>query len=113
MELKGDDGQAMRERIRVTMWRDDHIGDPVGAIFLGVVGDATARLAAYFGDKIRILKVDLVHNQAHIEVECVRLPDESNRLVATANDLSSKGMPRGARAMFSEALALDPLNPDA
>ncbi len=95
------------------MWRDDHIGDPVGAIFLGVDEDPRARLAEYFGDKIRVLDAQVVHNRAQVEVECFRLETESNQLVAAANDVRAKGLLQNADSLFREALALDPLNADA
>jgi len=103
----------MRERKRVTMWRDDHIGDPLGAIFLGLDEDPRLRLTEYFGDKIRVLTAHVVHNRAHVEVECVRLAAESNQLVATASDARAKGLLQSAESLFREALTLDPLNADA
>lgn len=104
----------MRERKRLIMWREDHIGDPVGHIFLDpTAAESIRRLKRYFGEKVRLLKIELVGNKAHIEVECMRLEDESNRLVAAANDLRAKGMLRNARSLFNEALALDPINADA
>jgi tetratricopeptide (TPR) repeat protein len=103
----------MRERKRLTMWRDDHIGDPVGAIFLGVDEDARPRLAEYFGPKIHVIRAEVVHNRAQVEVDCVRLAAESNQLVTAANEVRAKGLIQNADSLFREAIVLDPLNADA
>jgi tetratricopeptide (TPR) repeat protein len=95
------------------MWRDDHIGDPVGAIFLGQVDDAQKRLADYFGDKVSVARLEIVQNQAHIDLDCFRFVDESNQLVTAAKDVRAKGLTRNAESLFREALALDPLNSEA
>ncbi len=95
------------------MWRDDHIGDAVGAIFLGIADDAAKRLAEYFGQKVRVVSVEIVHNQARVEIACVRMTAESDQLVTTAKEVRAKGLLRNAQSLFEEALALDPLNPDA
>ena len=103
----------MRERKRLTMWRDDHIGDPVGAIFLGVDEDACRRLAEYFGHKIHVIRAEVVHNRAQVEVDCVRLAAESYQLVTAANEVRAKGLIQNAASLFREAIVLDPLNADA
>ena len=103
----------MREHRRIVMWRDDHIGDAVGAIFLGIADDAAKRLAEYFGQKVRVVSVEIVHNQARVEIACVRMTAESDQLVTTAKEVRAKGLLRNAQSLFEEALALDPLNPDA
>ncbi len=95
------------------MWRDDHIGDPAGAIFLGLDHDTRRRLVEYFGARVRILAVEVVHNQAHVDVEYVRLAGESDQLVTAAAEFRAKGLLKNAHAMLLESLALDPLNPDA
>ncbi len=95
------------------MWRDDHIGDPVGAIFLGIDEDARLRLAEYFGAKIHVREAQLMHNRAYVEVECERLASESNQLAAAAADARAKGLLQSAESLFREAIVLDPLNADA
>jgi tetratricopeptide (TPR) repeat protein len=95
------------------MRREDHIGDPLGALFLGTTDDAARRLAEYFGEKVAILKLEIVENELQVEIECYRFPDESTRMLAAGIELQAKGLLRAARTTFSEALVLDPLNPEA
>jgi tetratricopeptide (TPR) repeat protein len=106
---------ALRKKI-LTIARDDHIGDPIGAIFLDLEdGDAEVarRMREYLGAKARILKIDLKHDLALVEVEASPFTEESTRLAAAATDLARKGAPRNAIAMFKQALELDPLNGQA
>jgi len=108
---------TMRRRSVLTIWRDDHVGDPVGGIFLeerGQGADAVfERLQAYFGGKVKILKVELMRDRLTADVDALGLPEESSRLAAAAHDLRLKGAPRNAVPLFREALELDPLNTDA
>jgi hypothetical protein len=52
--------KQIRQRRRITIMRDDHLGDLLGAIFLDVSArneDAIlARLAEYLGKRVRIVK---------------------------------------------------------
>lgn len=92
--------------------RDDHIGDPIGAIFLELEGgeaEVARRVRDYLGGKVHILKLDLKHDQATIEVEASAFTEEASRLATAAADLARKGAPRNAIAMFKQALELDPL----
>jgi tetratricopeptide (TPR) repeat protein len=103
---------AVRKKT-LTIARDDHIGDPIGAIFLDLEGgepEVARRIREYLGAKIRILKIELEHSRATVDVEVSQFTDESSRLAAAASDLSRKGAPRNAVAMFRQALELDPLN---
>jgi tetratricopeptide (TPR) repeat protein len=96
----------------LTIARDDHIGDPIGAIFLDLDGgeaEVARRIREYLGTKARILRIDLEHARVTVEVEASLFTQESNRLAAAAADLSRKGAPRNAIAMFQQALELDPL----
>ncbi|MFZ0889816.1 MAG: tetratricopeptide repeat protein [Candidatus Binataceae bacterium] len=104
----------MREKRRITMEREDHIGDSLGVIFLDAAAagmeEVMARLSSYLGRRITILGVEIVRNQVEVEVESTRFPEESERMLGAAEGLRVKGMRRSARAMLEEALKLDPLN---
>lgn len=103
---------AGRRKILVIA-RDDHIGEPIGAIFLeppdGQAG-VTRMLREYLGGKATIVNVELEHDRVKVEVEASLFADESARLAAAAADLCRKGAPRNALAMFKQALELDPLS---
>lgn len=104
----------IRQRRRITIMRDDHIGELLSAIFLDVSAqqeDAIiARLAEYLGKRVRIVKAEISNDRAEVEVEVRAWEEEANRLAATANDLGQKGARRNAQSLFREALELDPLN---
>jgi len=108
------DLRRLKQRRRLVLLRDDHIGDPVGAIFLDPSADnhdaIIARLHDYLGKRVRIIKAELTPERAEVEVEVQPLEDEANRLAATAKDLSRNGARRNAMALFQQALDLDPLN---
>jgi tetratricopeptide (TPR) repeat protein len=97
--------------------RDDHIGDRLSLIFLDPSSEnedvIIERLREYLGKRVRVLKAELTPERAEVEVEVHALADEASRLAATAVDLSRKGGPRNAIALFQQALELDPLNRDA
>jgi len=106
---------AVRRKV-LTIARDDHIGDPIGAIFLDLddgEAEVARRVRDYLGPKARILKIDLKHDHALVEVEVSPFTEESNRLAAAAADLARKGAPRNAIAMFKQALELDLINGQA
>lgn len=98
---------------RLTIVRDDHIGDPIGAIFLepddGPAG-IVRRIADYLGPKTRILATEMMHDRVRVEVQSSPFFEESSRLAAAATELWRKGAPRNALSMYQEALALDSLN---
>jgi len=98
---------------RLTIVRDDHIGDPIGAIFLepddGPAG-IVRRIADYLGPKTRILATEMMHDRVRVEVQSSPFSEESSRLAAAATELWRKGAPRNALSMYQEALALDSLN---
>jgi len=108
---------TMRQRKLLTIWRDDHIGDAVGGIFLDREGEGAdaifERLKDYLGRRVKIIKVDLLRDRLTAEVDSLGLPEESSRLAAAALDLRLKGGPRNAEPLFRQALELDPLNVDA
>jgi tetratricopeptide (TPR) repeat protein len=103
---------AARKKVLVIA-RDDHIGDPIGAIFLEPEGGEAGlarRIRDYLGGKARIRKVEMGRDRVTVEVEASMFTEESNRLAAAAADLNRKGAPRNALAMFKQALEIDPLN---
>ena len=101
----------------MVLLRDDHIGDPVGAIFLDPSPENSdliiARLRDYLGERIRIINAELSAERIEIEVEVRAMAEEASRLAAAATDLSRKGVRRNAIELFRQALELDPLNRDA
>ena len=104
-------GVAVNKKALV-IFRDDHIGDRIGAIFLGLEDgerEVARRVREYLGGKARILKIELGRDRATVEVEASVFTEESTRLAAAAADLNRKGAPRNAIAMFKQALELDPL----
>jgi tetratricopeptide (TPR) repeat protein len=108
--------RSMQSR-RLVILRDDHIGDPLGAIFLdfseeredsilGLIGN-------YLGSRMRVLKVELTAERVIVECAVRAFPPESQRLAATARDLEGKGAPRNALSLYQQAIELDPLNQEA
>ena len=110
-------GSRQRRRLTLTIRRDDHIGDRIGAIFLDPVTEGEeaiiGRIREYLGRSIRVLKLEISRTQIDVEVESLGLVEESNRLADAAEDLNAKGGKRNAVAMLHEALKLDPLNREA
>ncbi len=103
---------AARSKVLVIA-RDDHIGDPVGAIFLDLEGgeaEVARRVREYLGGKVHINKLELKRDRAMVEVEASPFGDEAVRLGAAAADLARKGAPRNAISMFKQALELDALS---
>jgi tetratricopeptide (TPR) repeat protein len=97
----------------LTIARDDHIGDPIGAIFLDLDGgepEVARRVREYLGGKIHITRLELKRDRAIVEVQASAFSDEAARLSEAAADLARKGAPRNAIAMFQQALELDPLS---
>ena len=80
----------MRNKL-LTIARDDHIGDPVGAIFLDLDGgdqEVARRVREYLGGKIHILNLELKRDRALVEVQASPFGDEAARLseLADADD---------------------------
>ena len=107
----------MRRRTSISIRADDHLGDPLGALFLlerEQIGDGVIdKLRAYLGAKTRVLKATLSRDQIEVEVECMPLREESNRMVDAAAGLKARRLYRSALTTLTDALALDPLNPRA
>jgi tetratricopeptide (TPR) repeat protein len=104
-------------RRTLVLRRGDHIGDPLGLIFLDdpetVSDPVIEKLREYFGPRVRVLKAEITHDAITVEVESRGWCEESNRLAAAASDLHQKGARRNALEMYREALAIDPLNSEA
>ena len=106
-----------RARRSLVIRRIDHIGDPVGLAFLEspeTNGDAVLeRIREYLGDKLKLVKAEVSHDEITVEVESRGWTEEAARMAAAARDLYAKGAKRGALAMYRDALELDPLNAEA
>jgi tetratricopeptide (TPR) repeat protein len=119
--MSASDGTTVRganRRVRtLVLRREDHIGDRLGLAFLEApesAGEAIlARVRAYLGAKVKILKAEVSRDRIEVEVESRGWPDEAARLAAAATDLSAKGARRNAESMFREAITMDALNPSA
>jgi tetratricopeptide (TPR) repeat protein len=105
---------TVRQRKQLTILRDDHIGDSIGAMFLDCSPEREdtilERLGDYLGSRVKIVKLELSADRAEVEIEVRSMTEEASRLAATARDLSRKGAKRGALSMFRDALELDPIN---
>src|ERR1700691_5188828 len=110
----GDEVRRIRHRRQISIQRDDHIGDLLGAIFLDFSparqDSIIERLGEYLGPRVRVIKVELSPDRAEVEVEVQALVEEGARLAAAANDLRLKGARRNALAMFRQSIELDPLS---
>jgi tetratricopeptide (TPR) repeat protein len=99
---------------RIIILRDDHVGDPLGAIFFELSSEredwVIGLIRNYLGPRVRILKVELTAERVEVEVEVRAFSAEAERLAAAARDLEKKGAPRNALQLYREALELDPLN---
>jgi tetratricopeptide (TPR) repeat protein len=106
-----------RARRSLVIRRVDHVGDPVGLAFLEspeTNGDAVLeRIREYLGDKLKLVKAEVSHDEITVEVESRGWTEEAARMAAAARDLHAKGAKRGALAMYRDALELDPLNAEA
>jgi tetratricopeptide (TPR) repeat protein len=119
--MSESDGKTQANRVwhrrTLVLRRGDHIGDPLGLVFLDdpdtISDPIVEKLRAYFGPRVRLLKADITHDAITVEVESHGWREESNRLAAAADDLHKKGARRNALEMYREALAIDPLNGEA
>ena len=107
----------LAQRRRLSILRDDHIGDSLGAIFLEPSLDnqewTIGLVRNYLGRRVRVLKIELTAERAEVDLAVQALTEEADRLVATARDLKRKGAPRNALELLRQALELDPLNRSA
>ncbi|MGH7933289.1 MAG: tetratricopeptide repeat protein [Candidatus Binataceae bacterium] len=106
--------RRIRQQRVLVILRDDHIGDPIGAIFLDPSAanedSIMARLTEYLGARVRIVRAEIAADRAEVRVEIQAFVEEANRLAAVAADLRDKGARRNATALFQQVLELDPLN---
>jgi tetratricopeptide (TPR) repeat protein len=97
--------------------REDHIGDPIGIAFLESAetdGDAVLdRLREYLGNKLKLTKAEISHNEITVEVQSRGWAEEGARMAAAAKDLHAKGARRAALLMYRDAVDLDPMNAEA
>ncbi len=104
----------MRQRKTLVIWRDDHLADPLGALFLTApehLEEAIVeKLKHYLGFRVKLIRVTISGSGIEAEVESQGLHEESQRLVEAARGLRLKGMNRSAIATLKDALELDPLN---
>ncbi|HEY6418017.1 MAG TPA: hypothetical protein VIX59_03355 [Candidatus Binataceae bacterium] len=101
-------GPKLRERRSLVIRREDHIGGPLGVVFLeppeGRDDEIVKRLRDYLGAKVKIIKAQVSRDQIEVEVESRGWREEAGQLVATARDLEAKGVRRNAASMYREAL---------
>lgn len=99
---------------RLTILRDDHIGEPLGGIFLDPSPEKEQwtidLLRSYLGSRVRIRKAELRDDRVDVDVELHAFCREADQLAGAARDLHRKGARRAALALFNGALELDPLN---
>ena len=119
--MSGSDKQAPPRRSRgrrsLVIRRVDHVGDPVGLAFLEspeTDGDAVLdRVREYLGDKLKLVKAEVSHDEITVEIEFRGWTEEGTRMASAARDLYEKGAKRSALSMYRDALDLDPLNAEA
>jgi tetratricopeptide (TPR) repeat protein len=106
-----------RQSKQIKILRDDHIGDPLGMMFLDQSAEQQdailERLGNYLGRRVRVLRVDLTSAWAEVSVEVQAQSEAANQMASAGRDLSRKRVRRGAIGLFREALELDPVNRDA
>src|SRR5882757_7841179 len=109
--------KSIRQRRSIVIRREDHIGDPIGLVFLDspeTDGDAVIeRLGKYIGEKLKVIKADVSRDEITVEIEAKGWQEEGARMTAAARDLHRKGGRRAALSMYLDALNLDPMNADA
>jgi tetratricopeptide (TPR) repeat protein len=107
----------MRRRSSIEIRASDHLGDPLGVIFMlepEQMGDGVIeKLRDYLGAQVEVTKATVSRDKIEVEVECAALREESDRLVESAAGLKNNHLHRSAESTLGEALKLDPLNPHA
>jgi hypothetical protein len=65
--------RRIKQRQRIVILRDDHIGDPIGVMFLDPSAEDEdslfERLRDYLGKRLRVVRVELTTERAEVEVE--------------------------------------------
>jgi tetratricopeptide (TPR) repeat protein len=104
----------MRRKSLIVIRSEDHVGDPLGVLFLvgpEELGDRVdEKLASYLGARIRILKAVITSSRIEVEVDSLGLSEESDRMLEAAARLCANGLNRPAQSILRDALKLDPLN---
>ncbi|MDO8431055.1 MAG: hypothetical protein Q7S58_01450 [Candidatus Binatus sp.] len=117
MNASDSSAKTIRQRRSIVIRREDHIGDPVGLVFLDspeTDGDAVMeRLGKYLGAKLKVIKAEVSRDEITVEIEARGWKEEGARMAAAARDLHLKGGRRAALSMYLDALDLDPMNADA
>lgn len=110
-------GRGGRSLARLTIRRDDHIGDSLGFIFLDAAGgdhdSIIERLREYFGSRVKVLKAEVSAERIEVEIGLRRFAKEAAQLAGAADALGRMGATRNAQSLFRESLELDPLNAEA
>jgi tetratricopeptide (TPR) repeat protein len=107
----------MLQKKTLTIRRDDHLDDPLGAAFFNDASDdrptMTDSIRTYLGRRITLLRVEVGSRDALVTVEARGFPVESQRMLEEAELLWSSGARRTAIATMKQAADLDPLNAGA
>jgi tetratricopeptide (TPR) repeat protein len=107
-------GRGLRQRRTITIRREDHLEDALGAVFFasadGNENDILERLRDYLGRYVTLMRAEIGSRQMTVEVRAQGFPEESERLAAEAEKLWSSGGRRAALAMIRDAMALDALS---
>lgn len=107
-------GRSRPADATIVIRREDHIGDPLGAIFFEAEsGDHDAilgRLREYLGPRVRVVRAEIGSDRIEVRVGERRFAEEAARMAEAGAALRRQGASRNAIAHFKEALALDPLN---
>lgn len=113
----GRGSRAVRQRRRIVILLEDHIGDPVGSLLFNLANfdndSIIERLREYLDPRLKIIRAELTSARAEVEVEVRTHEAESRHLTTVAQDLLSKGARRNASSLYDDALRLDPLNSEA
>jgi tetratricopeptide (TPR) repeat protein len=105
----------MLQRKTLTIRRDDHLGDSLGAAIFESSNDRHILAQAirdYLGRRITLVRAEVGSRDALITVDAHSFPVEAQRLNDEAELLWRSGARRSATTMRQQACDLDPLNAD-
>ena len=107
----------MLRRKTLTIRRDDHLDDVIGAAFFESDANAGTTIADcirnYLGRRITLVRAEVGSRDALVTVEARGFTVESERMLEEAAILWRGGARRSAIATAQQAIDLDPLNADA
>jgi len=107
----------MRQRRTLTIRREDHLEDALGAIFFepgeGGEQEILARLGEYLGPRVMLIRAEVGSKLATVEVRAQCFREESERLRDEAEKLWTSGGRRAALVMIRDAVELDVLSAPA